>query len=289
MFWPIDYLLAKFRERSLFQALIERTGLGIRGRARRFDSAWAPHLAQTKLAQQQLRNTVSERNSLLVLGAGELFDFETALIEKFSSITFLDANPVCRKIWQRFAKRHPANYEFVIADASGVLEQRIEKLGSTLTGDISWTEALKRIGKIGVEGLRSAPFSGHSALISLNLLSQIPLIWQDAVEEILIKIFGRNFVNAHETEWLQAYGIGAEDLIHRHLKQLADSNAPAILLITDLEYEKNSTEIIPALFNCDPTSLSNYQLAWKDTWTWEIAPKGSDQTRHKVGAFIFLR
>ena len=155
-------------------------------------------------------------------------------------------------------------------------------------------------------------------VVSLNLLSQIPVVWQDILEEILFARFGKTVVQTKEQQWLRAFSGGARWLVQQHLELLAKSRAENILVISDLEYlsydgldpfpqhgaplpvrwdgewqgeQGIQYTLCPALFGLDLEKQlpPGYSLAWKESWLWHIAPLGLENkqqgTIHRVGCF----
>ena len=155
------------------------------------------------------------------------------------------------------------------------------------------------------------------------MLSQLEIGWQEALEPMLQKQFGKRFVKQKEQEWLAAIAGSGQALIEQHLAALEASAAPNILLISDVEYVEYTGrmyerdrlepaplcwtpagwqadaavdyEVLPALqsINLDEETLQrwmpSYKVMWHEYWLWHIAPNGTEKTKfgrmHRVGAF----
>jgi len=257
-----------------------------------------------------------------VLGAGRLLDFNrSALLPRFAHLRLVDADPLCPPIWRNIAKPVGA----VCADVSGCLDPWIAGLDRIRE---PWLRTLAVIRAHGVPA-RAAYCVPTDALLSLNILSQLQIVWQDGVEAFLIRRFGRRFVESHEDEWLDALRPAGQMLVEQHLAAIEDSSPRFALLITDLEYleyrgktfsrgrwapppvawsseggwhaESGITcEVSPALEGVELTEaafarwLPSYRLAWRESWLWHIAPLGTEKKMaygevHRVGAFALER
>jgi len=290
-------------------------GLALEHRARALSTYWTDHLSRTRAAQARWSQTVGG-GVLTVLGAGPLLDFNTAALSaKFDSFRFVDANPLAEEGWGRVNKP----VEPVITDITNCLAkwcQTVKQFRGT------WPETLNAIRELTLVTAYSAP---ADALLSLNILSQLEIGWQEALEPILQKRFGKRFVLAHEQEWLDAIRPGSQMLIEQHLAALQASGARHVLLICDIEYveytgrlyqmhqwatpplrwteqgwladEGITYEAIPALegvvLNHESFArwMPSYELDWHESWLWHIAPNGTESAKygkvHRVGAFAF--
>jgi len=288
-------------------------GLALERRARALSAYWTPHFSRTRAAQARWAQTASGQ-ILTVLGAGPLLDLNAAALSpKFTRFRLVDANPLAATGWALL--NHPV--EPVITDITNCLTPWRQKL-KKFRGP--WHQTLDLIRQLPHAPAYSAP---ADALLSLNILSQLEIGWQEAVEPILHNRFGTRFVLAHEQEWLDAIRPGSQMLVEQHLASLAASAARHILLITDLEYveytgrayqrhqwqeppmqwtgenwladEGITYQAIPALegvvLNHETFArwLPSYQLQWHESWLWHIAPNGTEATAygklHRVGAF----
>lgn len=314
----IRYLAARWRHRGPFAVRYLRMGLGLENRARLLAPFWANHIERSRAAQA--RWAEGKRGEwLTVLGAGRLLDFNrSALLPGFANLRLVDADPLCERFWRDLKKPLDA----VRVDMTGCLEAWFAGLSGLR---LAWPDTLEF-----VRSLRAGPAYGtkSDAILSLNVLSQLPVVWQEGVEAILQRRFGRVFVEPHEGQWLDALRPAGQTLVERHLAALEDSWAAHLLLIADLEYFEyrgrmfdrrqfapppaewspaagwmvNSGidyELAPALEGVEMDEatllrwLPSYRLAWQEHWLWHIAPLGTEKalhgTVHRVGAFCLER
>jgi hypothetical protein len=297
-----------------------KMGLGIEHRARRLAPFWAEHLSRTRAAQARWAQQASGE-WLSVLGAGRLLDLNRAdLPPRFKGIRLVDADPLCAAYWRDLPKLADA----VCADVSGCLNEWAVALQNLRT---DWTGTLSGIRGFGASAER-AYSTQTDALLSLNILSQLQIVWQDAVEAFLVERFGRRIVDAREEDWLDALRPGGRMLVEQHLAAMECSNAQFVLLITDVEYleyrgrvfrqdrwgpppvewtreggwrveDGVTCEVSPALegVELDESGLGqwlpSYHLEWQDWWLWHIAPLGTEKQEwgkvHRVGAFALRR
>ena len=294
---PLRYLAARLRHRDVTPAFLQ-TGLGIEIRARKLALHWRAHQDRSREAQARWP-AGGER--LAVLGAGRLLDFEHSLAKRFEHLRFVDADPLCAPFWKR---KHP-RHEPVIADVSGCLGNWTAALPQAA----SWSETLAAIGSQRAPTVVAPWLRDCGAIVSLNLLSQIPIAWQERVETHLQKQFGSSIATARQEEWLAAVEPGARSLVESHLAMLNRSGARDILLITDrayIEYRGNHKysrrRLDPppnvdgvaredALYGVAHFTLSNYRRTAADEWLWHISPQGLESSHkgsiHVVGSFAF--
>lgn len=290
-------------------------GLGIEQRAQRLAPFWAEHLQRTRSAQARWAENI-HGDWLTVLGAGRLLDFnKTVLLPRFRNFRLVDADPLCRAVW----KKLPKPVDPVCLDISGCLDGWIRHLKKTRE---PWSGMLNAIRAVRAPNA----YTDHcEALLSLNVLSQLQIVWQDRAEALLIRRFGADFVKQHETEWLDALRPASQTLVERHLAALEHSAAPNVLLITDLDYveyhgvtfqedhwapppvewspetgwsadEALTCELSPALEGVELNEeafarwMPSYRLAWQESWLWHLVPLGTEKDQragkvHRVGAF----
>ena len=286
----LRYLAARLRYRDPASARFLRGGLAIEARARRLRKHWTPHQERSKAAQRRWAEETSGID-LAVLGPGRLYDFAgDALPARFRRLLMVDADPSSVPYWRELG----VEVEPRVADLTGHSERWRAALARYRGG---WPQTLDYIRSIVKPGDEPHAFAAD-AVLSLNVLSQLPIGWQDCVEEYLVRRFGARHVKANEREWLDAVEPGAELIVRQHLHALAASGARSILLITDVEYADShgdgTTELSPALYGVDPAQeLAGYTLRWQDSWRWDISPAGAESpecgTAHHVTAFAFAR
>jgi len=290
-----------------------RAGFGLERRARALSTHWAAHLSRSRAAQARWAQTAGG-GVLCVLGAGPLLDFNAAALSpKFSSFRLVDANPLLMSGWSRLNKP----VEPVITDITNCLANWRQTV-KDFRG--AWPETLNLIRELKSAPAYSAP---SDALLSLNILSQLEIGWQEAVEPLLKKRFGKRFVQAHEQEWLNAIQPGSQKLVEQHLAALEASGARHVLLICDIEYIEYTGRLYQRHESADPPLrwteegwqadhgityeaipalegvvlnhqsfahwLPSYELDWHESWLWHIAPNGTETVNygklHRVAAF----
>lgn len=318
----IRYAAARLRYRGEQNRRFLVGGLGIEERARRLHRYWSLHHNASRLAQIEWMRTVPAGSSLTIIGAGRLRDAAwSELAAHFGSITLTDADPLAAHHWRRETKGRE-DVRFDVRDVTGVAERWRERIARDLPRK-DWDAALAWIRQAHI-GEASPPCIETDAVLSLNLLGQIPLWWQDAVEEALQKRFGRKRTHAGLDDWLGALEPSAGWIVEEHLRSL--SPARHALVITDVEYVHYSgcprysastyseppaqwiqgkwiseisgfrCEVEPALYTFRPDLdeewsrvLPSHRLAARDHWLWHLSPLGTesepDGLLHRVGAY----
>lgn len=220
-----------------------RMGLGIEHRAKRFSAMWAPHFESSKRAQTEWWTEKPERGTmrrLAVLGAGRLLDFSESSLRGCSHVDLLDADPLCRSAWSALKRKHPSiKFSFYTSELSGCLASWDRQFSKESRG-MDWDSALKILARL--EPPERSPLRDYldehspTHILSLNILSQIPVMWQDKLERGLIKRFGKLKVEACEDEWIAAFAPTARKLLRAHLSDLAACSRASMLLLSDVEY-----------------------------------------------------
>jgi hypothetical protein len=313
------YLAARWRYRRSPSNRFVRSGLGLERRAQELSAFWSDHLSRSRAAQSRWAQNC-QGDVLTVLGAGPLRDFNAiSLGRSFKRFRLVDGNPMSPSYWGRLN----IPVEPVITDISCCLDAwsaAVERSSG------SWQDVLALIHKLG-----DPPTLGYSAkadaVLSLNLLSQLEVGWQESLEPILKKRFGRMFVKKREQDWLEAIRPSSKTLVEQHLASLECSAAQSVLLISDVEYlEYTGRKYSRKLHQPPPVTWSergwqadpgiryettpalegvaldawtfnrwmpSYQLEWQDGWLWHISPHGTEATRfgmvHRVVAFSLRR
>jgi hypothetical protein len=227
-----------------------RVGRGIERRARRLAVHWEPHLAMSKRAGRRWMDQAADlRGTLAVLGAGRLLDFDAeGAAAHFGGLLLVDADPSAAALWALLRQQYSPSCRVTgsIRELSGVLagwESRLRdglaRIPRSGVRASRWQDALEAVRRAPVfsfpdpwEGLPTPPV----AVLSLGLLSQIPIMWQDIVEDLLAARFPRYWVRARDKEWIAAIEPAARALVEAHLGALDRSGCQSLLLITDLDY-----------------------------------------------------
>ncbi|MEZ5351585.1 MAG: hypothetical protein R2762_03045 [Bryobacteraceae bacterium] len=309
----IGTLLGWILRRNRVDRVFLSMGRGIERRRRELSRYWRPHFEHSKAAQAEWIDTLPlpAGARLLVAGAGRLNDFNDQAARRFASIELLDADRRNAAAWKRLRARlsPDVGVEWTVADVAGCLHAWVASLPSA-----PWSETLDAV-RAAAAIPAHPPARRADAVLSLSLLSQIPIAWQDAVEGLLESRFGKRFVARHESEWLAAVEPGSRLLVERHLDWLRAS-AEHILLIADLEYVYYSGGVPYSRFrHRPPPVIWSAEEGWRaaegetpatitvesalygvspgtpaSSWLWHIAPLGLESTRsgtvHRVGAIV---
>ncbi|MEZ5403016.1 MAG: hypothetical protein R2729_25280 [Bryobacteraceae bacterium] len=305
----IGYLLDWLRRRDPVDRVFLSMGAGIESRRRNLARYWRPHFAESRRVEAEWIASLAAGGSLIVAGAGRLNDLDEAAARRFERIHLLDADARNCPAWKRFRRRMGPGTEvdWTIADVAGCIHAWVRSLDLG-----TWDSALGSIRR--AAAIPADPPRIHAdAVLSLSLLSQIPIVWQDAVEARLRRRFGSRMVDSREREWLDSVAIGARLLVERHLEWVRRTARQA-LLIADIEYayyegatpfsryryrpppvgwsaeegwscpDASKVAVEPALYGVDLGEPAA-------TWLWHIRPLGleslTEGTVHRVGAFRF--
>jgi hypothetical protein len=271
-------------------------GIGIEARYARCKDYWGEHLRQSKSFQSLILKDGEKAKTVTILGGGRFLDIAVEpLLGTCRSLLCFDADPSAKRAAVRKVQKIP-NVRYEIMEITGSL--------------VRWTRSFeafaKRLGKNCEKheianflcGLRSSPppldIPKTGTLLSINLLSQIPLYWRDRVLKTLAfqwSIMPDHYGNLEET--LQA-GLTASmaELQRAHLELIQNSRVPSVILIFDVEFHyydaKRTFLKEPALLVGLEENLPHYQLLRIADWDWEIAPLGIEEktfgVRHKVRA-----
>jgi len=151
---------------------------------------------------------------------------QAALAARFANLRLVDADPLSMRSWHKLPK--PA--ETVCVDVTGCVQTWMCDLRSA---HLPWVETRTFLP---AQRAPKAYAATSNALLSLNILSQLQIVWHDGVEAILQKRFGRRFVKGQEAEWLAALRPAGQTLVERHLAAIEGSRPEFVLIITDLQY-----------------------------------------------------
>ncbi len=280
--WKIDLLL---------------NGLKISYRGRSLKKQWSNHLKHTR--EFLNKSLTGDAEDLHVFGAGRLLDFPLSEIkEKYQSVFLYDADPGSIKFLKSAARK-----------SSGINVVQVELTGSL--GDFQKNLLNSELAKIILVDpktmLKKLNISKNSDIISLNLLSQLPLAYRQIFERWIIKSKGMSFYKSNEDTWLKEYLNLGERVVKQHLDLLNLSTAKKVLLVSDTEQlfcprnlaptptpnsDFYSWNISPAVIQpLEVTSsicgvdyrgkeneyFPNYKLANREFWKWELDPVKKNQ------------
>jgi hypothetical protein len=216
--------------------------MGIRGRAWRCWNAWKPHLEKSKAIIRQAITQCRERRKAVILGSGMLYDVPLEdLTAGFLEVLLVDiVHPL--KNW--LPSLRFKNLRRITADVTGMVEE------------------VFRVAKIAGAALpRSEPnlFLDDpevDLVVSLNLLSQLPVIPTEYLERV-----------GAQPPAIQAF---ARHLIASHLAYLQRFTC-TVTLITDVEKitVNRSGTIVgkSSLLRGVPLPFDG------ESWTWRLAPR----------------
>lgn len=283
-------------------------GLGIESRHQRCRSYWSKHLEFCKKFQSEALTDIATKSaSCTVLGAGRLLDLNVDLISKKSVlISLYDADPSCKSTWKATFKNFYGQTNFRIQDLTGILDEWTLELKDFLISNHPQDSAL--VNFLANLKLKSAPqLEASDIVISLNILSQIPVYWRDRVHS-LVKNYWSIITNpdgCYASKRLQeALEATFRLLQEQHLELLSNSQSKKIILITDEEWfyytqdqsEWQSEQALwfgPDLKNYLAKQLPNYKTTKNESWLWHLAPQFVEQADygviHRVQAFALDR
>lgn len=302
-----DWITARFRYRRF-----ARGGHNIARRYATLQPYWEPHLEASRAVQ---REWDVRGKRLLVLGPGRLLDFAVELAERFEEVMLLDADPTATPKWRELAGklkgRVAVDYDLRELTLKYDPWQMYfaERLGSASPRS-RWATALETLRHMIAVPPPRLPAA--DAVLSLNVLSQLPIGWQEIVEELLIDSFGKKWVREREQEWVEALLPSGLTLVHDHFAAIASTRCRQALVITDTHYTEyrgvaaySRGAFAPppaggehttwsALCNAEVDSLlTGWTRRTVGEWDWHIAPFGLESepygTFHHVAAWRFER
>lgn len=243
-----------FQPNSAFE--FELQGKFIRARSKD-NIDWSHHLSKSKSVIKDFTEKYSlSSKDISILGCGSLFDLPESLLAGSPSrekqlnrrILFLhDANPHCVRDWntaQRKNRSNNPNSPFLngtLIDVSGILEIWGDYLIHQLSHNYSFKEMIEIIKEISnnyaLKKNLKRSFIKASLNISLNILSQIPVYWQNLVFNLLRKKFGDKKCKEEEYSILSALLPSSTYLITSHLNELVpERKNQTSLVLTDINY-----------------------------------------------------
>jgi len=250
-------------ENILYNALSDRNfhvsaqTKGIRRRYFKYTEAWQPHLNKSKECISNWLDKLEDKKELQVLGAGELLDFPNKeVLESFQRIYLTDINLKCSHAWKQLQSKLPKTEIVpVFQDATLILKEwsrLFTNLNSNKIEDyLNYLEAIPR-----TNPQQSHSFIKTKNIISLNLLSQLPIAWQEFVFSFLEKKFNKTYIKNYSDKILSSLTPCAHQLIESHLKGLVPIKNGSSLIISDMKYFfPEDDSIIPSILETDKTVL----------------------------------
>lgn len=284
------------RARSPGRADFLDMGYGIEARYRRCREQWAAHLRLSREFSVQSFSALPAGGALAILGAGRLLDVDAAaLLSRFDALHLFDADPGVLPAWRALRRRYGARrVQFHLGDLTAALDDWSAVLRAAL-GRRTDEDAAAAV-LAGLPPCAAIPLDGFAAILSLNVLSQIPVYWRDRVIDRL-QASGTPISSSGE------YGPALQAALTASLRRLQEeaigvlrrSRARRVVLLTDTDFFYYRPESSPwqqerALYLDPIAALAPiYTVSRSDSWLWHIAPAGVEQPDwgaiHRVGAW----
>ena len=267
----ISYVRFLF-ERARFPAREDflSEGYGIEARYRRCRKFWSKHLELSKAFQRRALDDSDKR--LAILGVGRLLDVEYPA-QSIERIELFDADPGCRRAWETLAKRLRGKVEVGqhFSDLTGCIDVWSARLAA-LQRPLERSELKRLLISLASEQLEAFPLPKVDVVVSLNLISQIPIYWRERILAAAPHL-------AEDREIEQALDSSLAQLQRHHLRTLEKSGAKKIVVIGDEEFLYYKKDLSPwqterALFFSESIALKGYDLTAEESWLWHIAPQG---------------
>lgn len=252
-------------------------GMGIEARRSRCKKFWKQHLELSKQFQIENLDKLPNINQVAILGAGRLFDVPIEYLNRRElDVSLFDADPGCADVWYKRGFIGNCNYDLsanfkVFCDW---ISKLVELDGATIPSIASELGAFEL-------AQPSLPQIKYDVIISLNLLSQIPLYYHDKLDAVLTARFGSGSdEDGRFSETLaEAWDNFAARLQQQHLELLLNHTKHLALLISDQSYLYYRSDLANWR-ECKALYLSLPQSECKSSWFWHIAPQGLEQAEY---------
>jgi|GEM_PF-1084156 len=270
-------------------------GLGISARHARCRSYWRGHLDNSKnfqiAAVKELCVSADWGGRITVLGSGRLFDVPLKQLLSLSSrVSLYDGDPGAivqtRIAYLRYLKKLSVN----CVEITGVLQSWSEQLVAFLRHNKSeknLTLLSEFLDRLSIQ--KGVLLNSSDLMISLNLLSQIPLYWRDRVFLLILKYWGIELDHDSCENPLKLALENSMCLLQQdHLRLLSESKSKRIVLITDTHFnyyqqDRSHWLVHDALYLDPEVELAqSYTLSRSSSWLWHIAPQGIEQQEYGV-------
>ena len=228
----------------------------LRIRRQRCHTAWQPHLERTKSLILEAAECCTQRNTVLIIGSGLLFDIPlTELSKRFREVILVDI-------------LHLRQVHRIIDSYSNVRLHRLD-----ITGIVKEVHAITSSGMpLKVPDFKPQFFLSDRVdlVASVNIVSQLPVLPNGYVYKKL---------RSSNSEWVKKF---SRQLVINHLDWLA-SFTGNVCLISDLE----------RLYCDGDTVLKREKSLWgvelptgRQEWEWNLAPRPEiewkQDIRHRV-------
>ncbi len=277
-------------------------GMGIVERYKSNKTFWDKHFELSRSFQRNNILEASTNGRIIVYGAGRLFDLaQDVVIDNFSEVVLVDADPVAKIAWRKFIKTNrdkKTQIQGEIVEITGAIKNWSRHLAEQFRSRKTLSEEALAECIASVLAVPTEPWSPPLAdcAISLNLMGQIPLVWRDAVLDLVEQCFP-NLLD----QYGMVTGRAKEALVRTmrelqivHLEQLKAAQPKRIIIISDDEFyfytEKCAEwEVEKALFISDMIPPSGYKVSASNSWLWHIAREGIEEDEfgsiHRIIAF----
>jgi hypothetical protein len=273
----LRYLWYRMREPAVGDFL--DVGIGIDLRARRFRGVWEHHLARTR--GFIVEATKDGGDEVVVLGAGQLRDCPLHdLVDRFSRVVLVDIDPRAIAWCRRFVRRFGNRVVCERGDLTGVV--------------VEWSAALSRV-RYGLKSDVTAVLKNLSAperrwssdtVISLNVLSQLGVMWRDRVARIV----GSDVAQSDDVAEATSESIARLEGAHSG----GMARARRTVLIADRFFFSGNQrgtlwEVEDALYGPWPEQLPERSVWLHGSWLWQLVPAGGEGADEEIVHEVWAR
>jgi len=265
-------------------------GIGIAARHERCEKYWRTHLDASKAFQRKSILSAPQSGTAVILGAGRLLDVAIdEFLQKCRRVECIDADPSARI---SALSRLKNGGSYLVKEITGVLGEWTTEVNECVTQE----DVTKTLSNLVDQEWRPLTYPSD-ILLSVNLLSQIPIYWRDRVHQILksklsIETDDHDKLPQVFEELLQSTMRKLQTI---HVRQITQSEAKLLIVIYDTAFHFYTDA---GVFLTEPALLireefPGYSKIDEATWSWEIAPKGIEfaayGVRHDVKAVVLSK
>ncbi len=258
------------RELGLLSDLI-----GIESRYSRCKQAWQPHLENSRRVILDSAQGLKKRDRVIIFGAGSLHDVPLKkLSEIFTEVHLVDIfflQDTVNKI-----KRY-SNVEFHEMDLTGILEKAFATMQRLKIGTKKLEVLKYELDTLSTFMPKHFPDEEFDLVISLNLLSQLPMALKNYIEKLNIPHLANDEIFNHFYR----------NLILNHLSFLRSFavNGAKVLLISDTEkmvynHNKELKACESSLEGLDESIFKDWDSPYE--WDWDLAPIGELDSQYSL-------
>lgn len=263
-------------------------GYGIEARATRCRKFWARHIEYSRDFQIKALGEIGSGSSIFVYGAGRLYDVPIKeMLATGAKLTLFDADPSVLRFWLKTARDLDAEkqIDFKLLDLTGAIDSWSQKISELLNKPKDISALCSQLYELSC--IDCLPKHSADLVISINLLSQIPIYFRDRAQEMLLHKWrlDTDKQGNYEPTLQAAFNSCMQKLQQAHLKLVEQSATCAAVIISDSEffyYKSNQSEwqAESALFIELSNEIGKLRLSGKDSWLWHIAPQGIENKDH---------